>query len=487
MRLFTHWCFRKQQQQQQRRQQQQQRQQDEGQPWREEDDDDEEEEEEEEEDGGGSRRKTGGGGGGGGGGKRKQGLELLQYIFSLKCLWKNCKASTKSHVSNALVTVTVASVVGVVVYFSRDSVRGVLLWVSEQDVWIIVLVYVALFTIVSLPLMWGYIVVNIAAGYMFGTWRGLALTVSTATLGVLLGHLFIRGCLRKVVERHLVKSRLLRSLLLVLGGTHAFRVIVITRLTPIPFGLQNAAFAVSKVPTWLYLCASVLGLFPTQLLNSYLGTTVRNLDDIVSQTSTSSASTTTGWVVFAVQSSSCSNQQCSPGHTITSLPITTLLPVPSSSSSSPNPSQLITTSTTTSPQPQLPPHHNNTTTNNISSTLLPVPSSSSSSPNPSQLTNNISSTLLPVPSSSSSSPNPSQLTNNISSMSTVIPGREGCDHGQGISLGHGSDDEPMGRLFRQVSSSKRRLRILRRLNRMFQHQQITPLPPFVVSDFQSVQ
>ncbi|KAK3859312.1 hypothetical protein Pcinc_034562 [Petrolisthes cinctipes] len=206
-----------------------------------------------------------------------------------------------SHVSNALVTLTIASVVGVVVYFSRDSVRRVLLWVSEQEVWIIVLVYVALFTTVSLPLMWGYIVVNIAAGYMFGTWRGLGITVSTATLGVLLGHLFIRGCLRQVVERHLVKSRLLRSLLLVLGGTHAFRVIAITRLTPIPFGLQNAAFAVSKVPTWLYLCASVLGLFPTQLLNSYLGTTVRNLDDVVSQSSTSSTSTTTGWVVFAVQ------------------------------------------------------------------------------------------------------------------------------------------------------------------------------------------
>ena len=48
--------------------------------------------------------------------------------------------------------------------------------------------------------MWGYIVVNISAGYMFGTWRGLAVTVTTATAGVFVAHILIRLCLREVSD-----------------------------------------------------------------------------------------------------------------------------------------------------------------------------------------------------------------------------------------------------------------------------------------------
>ncbi|XP_045112455.1 transmembrane protein 64-like isoform X2 [Portunus trituberculatus] len=110
--------------------------------------------------------------------------------------------------------------------------------------------------------------------------------------------MLIRVCLREIVHRRVVTSRLLRALLSVLGGAQAFKVIAITRLTPIPFGLQNAVFAVSRVPTWLYLVATVLGLLPTQVLNCYLGTTVRSFDDVVSQSSSASA---TAWGVFSVQ------------------------------------------------------------------------------------------------------------------------------------------------------------------------------------------
>ncbi|MPC42901.1 Transmembrane protein 64 [Portunus trituberculatus] len=201
----------------------------------------------------------------------------------------------RTHVTNVLVTVVGVAVVIVGAYFSRDYVRRVLLWVAGQQAWVVVLVFLALFTLVSMPLMWGYIVVNISAGYMFGTWRGLAVTVTTATAGVFVAHMLIRVCLRErtmtcgglgdfhlpqtprrresapagrwvesgvlammvvvvkdIVHRRVVTSRLLRALLSVLGGAQAFKVIAITRLTPIPFGLQNAVFAVSV----LYLLCS---------------------------------------------------------------------------------------------------------------------------------------------------------------------------------------------------------------------------------------
>ncbi|XP_064109920.1 transmembrane protein 64-like isoform X2 [Macrobrachium nipponense] len=197
-----------------------------------------------------------------------------------------------------LTTVGVVTIICVVAYFCRDYIRRVLLWMDAQEVWVVVLVFLALFTVVSFPFTWGYIIINIAAGYMFGTWKGLALTVGTVTLAVMFVHFIIRACLREFVRKQVLKSRIVGALLTVVAGTHAFKVIAVTRLTPIPFGLQNAVFAVSGVSTLLYMTASVIGLLPTQLLNCYLGTTVRNLQDVVSD---SSSATATGWIIFSVQ------------------------------------------------------------------------------------------------------------------------------------------------------------------------------------------
>ncbi|ROT78006.1 hypothetical protein C7M84_003295, partial [Penaeus vannamei] len=206
--------------------------------------------------------------------------------------------TTMTHLTNALATVVVIVAVGGGWYLSRDYLRQVLLWVAVQEAWAVVLVFLGLFTVVSFPFMWGYILVNLSAGYMFGTWRGLAVVVSTATVAVLLVHTLLRCCLREFLQRRVMTSKVLRALLSVLGGNQAFKVIAVTRLTPIPFGLQNAVFAVSRVSTWMYLFATVLGLLPTQILNCYLGTTVRSLDEVVSD---SSSATATGWIVFAAQ------------------------------------------------------------------------------------------------------------------------------------------------------------------------------------------
>ncbi len=44
-----------------------------------------------------------------------------------------------------------------------------------------------------------------------------------------------------------------------------------------------------------YLVASSLGLLPTQLLNSYLGTTLRTMEDVIAEQSVS------GYFVFSLQ------------------------------------------------------------------------------------------------------------------------------------------------------------------------------------------
>lgn len=56
-----------------------------------------------------------------------------------------------------------------------------------------------------------------------------------------------------------------------------------------------------------YLVASSVGLLPTQLLNSYLGTTLRTMEDVIAEQSVS------GYFVFTLQvrqSSSCLKCSC---------------------------------------------------------------------------------------------------------------------------------------------------------------------------------
>jgi len=46
----------------------------------------------------------------------------------------------------------------------RDYIHAVLVWVEQEPPWLIVFIFTLLFTLVSLPLAWGYIVINMAAG-----------------------------------------------------------------------------------------------------------------------------------------------------------------------------------------------------------------------------------------------------------------------------------------------------------------------------------
>ena len=74
-------------------------------------------------------------------------------------------------------------------YLLKDYVHAVLLWAETQPPWAVIFIFIALFTLVSLPLAWGYIVINLACGYLFGALYGLLVTVFTATIGICIAHI----------------------------------------------------------------------------------------------------------------------------------------------------------------------------------------------------------------------------------------------------------------------------------------------------------
>ena len=62
-------------------------------------------------------------------------------------------------------------------------------------------ILVVLYILVSLPVAWGYIVINAATGYLYGLQMGILVTFISATLGTIFAHYVIKTFLVKHVQR----------------------------------------------------------------------------------------------------------------------------------------------------------------------------------------------------------------------------------------------------------------------------------------------
>lgn len=146
------------------------------------------------------------------------------------------------HVSGTALVVLVLGLV--LVTLCRHYLKDLLQWLQNLDEWQGLLLFLAMFTIVSFPMTWGYIVLNVAAGYLYGFSLGLVVVCSCVTFGFSTAFLVCRRFLRDFVRSKL-ESDSLKAIMLVVEGKRGFKVIALTRLTPVPFGLQNGLFAVS--------------------------------------------------------------------------------------------------------------------------------------------------------------------------------------------------------------------------------------------------
>ncbi|XP_046396826.1 transmembrane protein 64 isoform X1 [Ischnura elegans] len=198
---------------------------------------------------------------------------------------------------NCILSTGTLAFLALLVFECKDYIQSVLVWVENQESWAIYLILVSLFTIVSFPFTWGYLFLNIACGYLFGIIRGFVAVVITAVIGVFIAHSVIRMFFTGFALMRLFNSDYARAMLRVISGPQAFKVVAFARLTPIPFGLQNTIFAVSSIGSVKYILATMVGLLPTQAINVYLGSTLRSMEDVLSDETTAF----TGYIVFAVQ------------------------------------------------------------------------------------------------------------------------------------------------------------------------------------------
>ncbi|XP_069778063.1 transmembrane protein 64 isoform X2 [Narcine bancroftii] len=177
----------------------------------------------------------------------------------------------------------------------RRSLKDLLLWVESLDSLVAALLFVVGFIAVSLPCSWGYIVLNVAAGYLYGFVLGLGLVVIGVLIGTFIAHLVCKRLLTAWVLAKVRVNDQLSAVVKVVEGGSGLKVVALARLTPIPFGLQNAVFSITNLSLPNYLAASSVGLLPTQLLNSYLGTTLRTMEDVIAEQNVS------GYLIFSLQ------------------------------------------------------------------------------------------------------------------------------------------------------------------------------------------
>uniref|UniRef100_A0A6P4FRI0 Transmembrane protein 64 n=1 Tax=Drosophila rhopaloa TaxID=1041015 RepID=A0A6P4FRI0_DRORH len=196
-----------------------------------------------------------------------------------------------------------ASILGALIFIgwaTRDYARRLLFWIEVQNPWLTFAVYMVLFALVSFPVVVGYFVLLITSGYLFGCLRGWLTVIVGANLGIAVAHATIRSCRHRIPVQRLIKNETGRAILRVISGPKAFRVVLFTRLTPIPFGVQNVIFGISSINTRDYHVATMIGLLPAQTINVYLGSTLRSMHEVLNDNNTK----LTGYISFVIEVSS---------------------------------------------------------------------------------------------------------------------------------------------------------------------------------------
>lgn len=132
----------------------------------------------------------------------------------------------------------------VVLIWGRTHLMQLLQWLEQLPLHQSLLVFIVLFTLISFPFGFGYIILNMTAGYLYGILHGQLIVMVSVAVGLTISFLLCRSWL-KDYAKSMVTSNALQAVIRVVEGPHGFKVIFLTRFTPIPFGLQNVLFAVS--------------------------------------------------------------------------------------------------------------------------------------------------------------------------------------------------------------------------------------------------
>lgn len=159
------------------------------------------------------------------------------FDFSTDNKKTNCYQVTLSSVF--LITVTCF-----LLLVCRDYIKDLLVWMENVDRTVSFLIFLVLYTIVSYPMAWGVILLMLACGYLYGLIYGPIVIEVCSAVGVAIAHVTMKRFCRSFIIKRFYNDNM-TAVISVVDGKHGFKVVALTRLTPLPFGLQNSLFSVS--------------------------------------------------------------------------------------------------------------------------------------------------------------------------------------------------------------------------------------------------
>jgi len=150
--------------------------------------------------------------------------EPLREVVICSSVQLESKTNDPSCLSVSAFSACVITIVCALIVLSRDYIKYVLMSLEHSGTLVSFVVFLMLFMAVSFPLTWGYILLNVAAGYLFGLLGGILIIVFCATFGIIIAHVTIRTFFRDVVRSRLVSSSM-RYVISVVESEHGFKVI----------------------------------------------------------------------------------------------------------------------------------------------------------------------------------------------------------------------------------------------------------------------
>jgi uncharacterized membrane protein YdjX (TVP38/TMEM64 family) len=141
-------------------------------------------------------------------------------------------------------------------------------WVQGLGIWgpVVFILGYAIATVAFVP----GVVLTLAAGAIFGLWRGTAFVMVGATLGAALAFLVARYGARRLIERRMAGNERFAAIDRAVAK-EGRKIVFLLRLSPVfPFNLLNYALGLTRVRFVDYVVASI-GMLPGTLLYVYSG------------------------------------------------------------------------------------------------------------------------------------------------------------------------------------------------------------------------
>lgn len=120
--------------------------------------------------------------------------------------FKIFKLLRRNTILKLLLPVTFVILIVMLLIAFKSSTKVVLIWIDSQNLWITFTIFMLLFTLVSFPFAFGYLVLLISSGYLFGALRGFLVAVMGANIGIAIAHYTIKRMQKRLPFHRWVTS-----------------------------------------------------------------------------------------------------------------------------------------------------------------------------------------------------------------------------------------------------------------------------------------